>query len=246
MDEQRLRGARGVQVGLRVGLQRVDQVTAIGGEEAPAGVGDDALGEAIRVRGQIVFAVAITLLVLNLRVRGPSHGSLASQFAAQWPSYAALFVSFFVIGVIWINHHTVFHRVASVDRTLMTLNLVLLLMVAVFPFPTATLASYLKDGSNDAHLAAAVYGLVVEGVALSFTAICTWSTRRRLFDPDAGAEAGRAAARVYAAGALAIAGAVGLSFVSAILALAVNLLIATFFLIAEHPFGSIRHVAPGA
>jgi len=183
-----------------------------------------------------VFAVAITLLVLNLHVRGPGHGSLASQFANQWPAYAALFVSFFVIGVIWVNHHAVFTQIDTVDRTLMGINLVLLLFVTVFPFPTATLASYLRHGGSDAHLAAAAYGLTVEGVALSFTGICAWAARRGLLERDLPAGVARAAARTYAGGALAIAVAIGLAFESAILALAVHMVVAMFFLVGRAPF----------
>src|SRR5262249_57019872 len=97
-------------------------------------------------------------------------GWVALQSARLWPAYAALLVSFFVIGVIWVHHHNVFKRVAIVDRPLMVLNLVLLLFVIVFPFPTATLATYLREGGHDSHLAAAAHGLIAEGGALSLTA----------------------------------------------------------------------------
>jgi TMEM175 potassium channel family protein len=183
-----------------------------------------------------VFAVAITLLVLNLHVRGPGHGSLARQFGAGWPAYAALFVSFFVIGVIWVNHHTVFKQIGTVDRPLMGINLVLLLFVTVFPFPTATLATYLRAGGSDAHLAAAVYGLTVLGVALSFTGICAWAARRDLVAGDLPADVASAAARTYAGGALAIAAAIGVAFESAILALVVHMVVAMFFLVGRGPF----------
>jgi uncharacterized membrane protein len=185
-----------------------------------------------------VFAVAITLLVLNLHVRGPSHGSLLHQFGAQWPAYAALCVSFFVIGVIWVHDHNLFKRVATVDRPLMALNLLLLLFVMVFPFPTATLATYLRHGGSDAHIAAAAYGLVVEGVALSFLAITQWTARHALLEAHVPAAAARAAARRYAAGAAAIAVAIGLSFLNAVLALALHMTIAMYFLAGQGPFST--------
>ena len=53
-----------------------------------------------------VFAVAITLLALDLAVAGPGHDSLATQLGDRWPSYAAYVVSFFTIGITWVNHHT--------------------------------------------------------------------------------------------------------------------------------------------
>jgi uncharacterized membrane protein len=193
-----------------------------------------------------VFAVAITLLVLNLHVPGPGNGPLAHQFAHLWPAYAALLVSFFVIGVIWVHHHNVFKRVAIVDRPLMLLNLVLLLFVIVFPFPTATLATYLRDGGNDAHLAAAVYGLIVEGVALSFVAITIWISRQGLLDAGWTVEAARAAALRYAAGAVVIAFAIAISFVSALLALAVHMGIALYFLVVRRPFPHVARIIEGA
>jgi uncharacterized membrane protein len=192
-----------------------------------------------------VFAVAITLLVLNLHVRGPGHGSLLHQFGEQWPSYAAACVSFFVIGVIWVHHHTLFQRVATVDRPLMALNLVLLLCVMVLPFPTATLATYLRHGGRDAHLAAAAYGLVVEGITLSFLAITSWLARRRLFDALVPVASAHRTARRYCGGAIAIAAAIGLSFVSAIVALATHMMIAIYFLAARAPLPApARHPTP--
>lgn len=186
-----------------------------------------------------VFAVAITLLVLNLHIRGPGHGSLLRQFGDQWPAYAALCVSFFVIGVIWVHHHNLFKRVATVDRPLMALNLLLLLCVMVFPFPTATLATYLRHGGSDAHIAAAAYGLVVEGVALSFLAVTLWTMRHGLLEEIVPTAAARAAAFRYGAGAVAIAVAIGLSFLSALLALAVHMMIAMYFLAGQGPFSSV-------
>src|SRR5882724_8438273 len=72
-----------------------------------------------------VFAIAITLLVLDLVVpaRGDGQRGLGTRLAAQWPSYLAYVVSFLVIGIIWVNHHAVFNRVRMVDRTVLFANL---------------------------------------------------------------------------------------------------------------------------
>ena len=74
-----------------------------------------------------VFAVAITLLALDLTVAGPGHGngSLAHQLGHHWPSFAAYAVSFFIIGITWVNHHDLFTTFATVDRMLLFLNLLL-------------------------------------------------------------------------------------------------------------------------
>jgi uncharacterized membrane protein len=103
-----------------------------------------------------VFAIAITLLVLDLAVppreHAPDGESLASALGHQWPSYFAYLVSFLVIGIIWVNHHAVFDRVRLVDRPVMFVNLALLLVVSAIPFPTHLLAEYLTAGS-DSHVA---------------------------------------------------------------------------------------------
>src|SRR3989442_555420 len=103
-----------------------------------------------------VFAVAITLLVLDLRdPRG--GGDLTHRLLRLWPNYAAYAVSFLVIGIIWVTHHDTFDRLRSVDRQLQFLNLLLLMTVALIPFPTSVLAEHLRDG-RDSHPAAVVYG----------------------------------------------------------------------------------------
>ena len=122
-----------------------------------------------------VFAVAITLLALNLAVKGPGYGTLAHQLAHQWPGYLAYLISFFTIGIIWVNHHTLVANVAVVTRMLLFLNLVLLLFVVLIPVATGTVADYLADGGFDAKLAVAVYGIVLEGMSLSFAAMLEWS-----------------------------------------------------------------------
>ena len=124
-----------------------------------------------------VFAVAITLLALDLTVAGPGHGSLAHQLAEHWPSYFAYALSFFTIGITWVNHHALFNGFAKADRTLLFLNMTLLMFVVAIPFTTATMAAYLRSGGADSHLAAALYGVVLEGMGLSFAAIFLWSIR---------------------------------------------------------------------
>ena len=87
-----------------------------------------------------VIAVAITLLALNIRVPLPrAHGSLAHELARQWPQYAAYVVSFLTIGIIWINHHAMLRRLASVDHAILALNLVLLMSTAFFALQQHTL-----------------------------------------------------------------------------------------------------------
>src|ERR671938_145800 len=118
-----------------------------------------------------VFSIAATLLVLELRVPQPDDQGLAVGLLRQWPAYAVYAVSFITIGIMWVNHHTLFSLVKRVDRPLL-----LLLAVAVVPFPTAVLGQYL-GAEADSHVAAAVYGLVMILNAFGWGAIWTYVTR---------------------------------------------------------------------
>ena len=135
-----------------------------------------------------VFAIAITLLIIEVRVPDSKSGELARDLANQWPSYAAYLVSFVIIGIIWVNHHDIFERITTVDRPLLFLNLLLLLTVAFLPFPTALLGQYIRQGDN-AHIAAAVYGANMTLIGLAFIAVWTYLARvPSLLEPEMGAE----------------------------------------------------------
>ena len=124
-----------------------------------------------------VFAVAITLLALNISVAGPGPGNpkLLDQLQAHWPAFLAYLLSFFMIGIIWVNHHVLVRSITAVDRMLLFLNLVLLLFVVLIPFATATVADYLSTNTWDARVAMAVYGGVFLGMSAGFTAIFEWT-----------------------------------------------------------------------
>jgi uncharacterized membrane protein len=103
-----------------------------------------------------VFAIAITLLVLDIAVPAPGSERLGHELLAQWPTYASYVISFLTIGIIWINHHATFSRLRSVDHSILMWNLALLLTVGILPFTTSLMATYLKEGSGE-NLAAAIY-----------------------------------------------------------------------------------------
>jgi uncharacterized membrane protein len=104
-----------------------------------------------------VLAVAITLLVLDLRVPSPATTShLGRALVHQWPVYLAYVTSFITIGIIWINHHAMVRRLRQVDHTILVLNLFLLMSIGVLPFATSLMSAYLKEGHGE-HLAAAIY-----------------------------------------------------------------------------------------
>ncbi|MGH3153964.1 MAG: TMEM175 family protein [Streptosporangiaceae bacterium] len=122
-----------------------------------------------------VFAVAITLLALNLTVAGPGHGRLQHQLWEHRWSFAAYVLSFFVIGIIWVNHHALIKSIVVVDRTLLFLNLVLLLFVVLIPFSTATAAEYLPVGGADVKVAMALYSAVFLGMSAGFGSVFEWT-----------------------------------------------------------------------
>ncbi|MDX6626526.1 MAG: potassium channel family protein [Solirubrobacterales bacterium] len=115
-----------------------------------------------------VFAIAITLLVLEIQVPEPGSGQLGHELAAQWPSYAAFAISFLTIGIIWINHHAMVRILRVVDHSILIWNLILLMTVSILPFTTALMAAYLKEGEGES-LAAAVYSgsLLLMGLAFA-------------------------------------------------------------------------------
>ncbi len=94
-----------------------------------------------------VFAIAITLLVLEIRVPSAaqlaSPGELLGALGALWPSYLGYALSFVAVGIMWANHHNLFRHIAFVDHGLILANLFLLLGVGFVPFPTALLAATL-------------------------------------------------------------------------------------------------------
>jgi uncharacterized membrane protein len=129
-----------------------------------------------------VFAVAITLLALNLTVEGPGRVSLQHQLWEHRWSFGAYLLSFFIIGIIWVNHHVLIKSIALVDRTLLFFNLVLLLFVVLIPFSTATVAQYLPvSGSGDSAIEAGVkvamvlYSAVLLGMSAGFGLIFEWT-----------------------------------------------------------------------
>ena len=92
-----------------------------------------------------VLAIAITLLVLEIRPPDvPSGSTLAKELLHLWPKYAVFAVSFITIGIMWVNHHALFQGIASVDRSLLFVNLLLLMAISFVPFPTAVLGDYLR------------------------------------------------------------------------------------------------------
>src|SRR5205823_5389004 len=128
-----------------------------------------------------VFAIAATLLILDVHASGPHLGH---ALVHAWPGYAAYAVSFLTIGIMWINHHTVFSQIGRVDRTFLLVNVIFLMLVAFVPFPTRLVAEHLrKDGAEAAALA---YGITLTTTAVFYNALWLYAALgRRLLHREA-------------------------------------------------------------
>src|SRR5258708_29971287 len=114
-----------------------------------------------------VFAVAATLLIFNITVDKTAPGGLLAALLAAWPKYAAYGASFLTIGVMWINHHSLFERIARMNRQLVFLNLLLLMAIVFLPFPTAVLRRHIP-APRPAHTPARPPALNASGLPLLF------------------------------------------------------------------------------
>ena len=188
-----------------------------------------------------VFAVAITLLALNLTVAGPGGARLTHQLASHWPAFVAYLISFFMIGIIWVNHHALVKTVKTVDRTLLFLNLALLLFVVLIPFATATVAEYLSapapltHGGQDTRVAMAVYGAVFLGMSAGFGTIFEWTLHgERVYQPVPRERHWAARAR-FVGGGLVYVVAIIVALVNAIAAFVLIALVAVYYIVERTP-----------
>jgi len=186
-----------------------------------------------------VFAVAITLLALNLTVAGPGHGpkypSLTDQLQAHWPAFLAYLISFFMIGIVWVNHHVLVRSITAVDRMLLFLNLVLLLFVVLIPFATATEADYFPHNSPDAQLAMTLYAGVFLGMSAGFALIFEWTLHgRRVAQPLPPEKHWPARAR-FVGGGLVYVVAIIVAWFSAIASFVIIALVAVYYIVERTP-----------
>ncbi len=187
-----------------------------------------------------VFAVAITLLALNLTVEGPGHGHLIDQLYERWPAFLAYLISFFMIGIVWVNHHVLVKSIMAVDRMLLFLNLVLLLFVVLIPFATAMEADYFPANSLDAQLAMTLYAGVFLGMSVGFGSIFEWTLHgQRVYQPLPPEKHWAARAR-FVGGGLAYVVAIIVAQFNALAAFLLIALVAVYYIFERTP------AAPGS
>jgi TMEM175 potassium channel family protein len=130
-----------------------------------------------------VFAIAATLLVLDIGVPASKFDDLWRGILDQWPSYLAYATSFITIGGLWLLHHGVFRRLAFADNVVTRLNLLLLMSVAFLPFPTRLVAEAI-DMADAERAAVIFYGASLLTITLLTNAMWRYVARNReLLEP---------------------------------------------------------------
>ena len=180
-----------------------------------------------------VFAVAITLLVLDLKVpkaaEAQAHGGLLAALLGQWPAFLAYLTSFLTILVMWVNHHTLFTRIRRADHRFLFINGLLLLCVSFVPFATSLLAEHVREPASS-RVAAAIYAGTFVVLAVVFNLLWRYAAQgHRLLDPAAGKAAVDAITRQYGYGPPLYLLAFALAFVSVPASVGTCIALALFF-----------------
>ena len=177
-----------------------------------------------------VFAIAITLLVLNIHIpttEDVAKSGLAAALLDQWPVYLAYLSSFITILIMWMGHHNLFRYIVRVNYTFLILNGLFLLGVTLVPVPTAILARFVQSSQAESALSAALYSGMFFYLATLFNVMWIYaSSGSRLVE---GYELPRAIKLRYAVGPLLYLVSLGLAFVSVRLSLAIYLILLVYY-----------------
>ena len=175
-----------------------------------------------------VFAIAITLLVLTI-AQPTNYADLAHQLSARRPSLVAYVVSFLVIGIMWVNHHTVFTHLKRIDRGFFYWNLLLLMTIVFIPYPTEVFGEALRKGEGTT-TAAVFYSAAMLVNAVMWAGLWLYaSTGRRLLVDTFPESQRRISTLLFAGGSLPYAALVGVAFVSPYLCLGLQGVLAVYF-----------------
>lgn len=124
-----------------------------------------------------IFAIAMTILVLEVKLpnlqNGRSSEELFRVFGRAWPTVAAYFFSFALLGIFWVWHHRLAARIKELDAVLIACSLVFLALVSFFPFVAGVYGHYPMNPAS-----MAVYFPVVGLIMLSQTALFWLALRR--------------------------------------------------------------------
>jgi uncharacterized membrane protein len=187
-----------------------------------------------------IFAIAMTLLILQVQVpqleQPVTQRALWNALTLQAPHVTGYFVSFILLGCLWVGHHAQFHFIRRVDRVLLWLNILFLACIGFIPFATALLSEYQRQP-----IACALYALTLVVAAAFLYAQWAYATKgRRLVDHDIDEQVVkysmfriRAAFAVYTAAGL-------FAFVSVPVALALFVLVPVLYLLPSRLDAHLR------
>lgn len=207
-------------------LQGADAVAASSGGEGAAGSGG--LSKArVEALCDGVFAIAMTLMVFNIKVPEVAAGALGGALLGLGPEFLVYGISFVMLGVYWIGHHAQFHYIRRTNRALLWLNVVFLLLVAVIPFSTGVLGRYPGERA-----AVALYAGNLIGVGLMLYAQWRYATRGgRLVDADLDARVIRMASRRTLLGPAVLAVAIGMAWINTGISIAICAAVPVFYIV---------------
>jgi uncharacterized membrane protein len=179
-----------------------------------------------------VFAIAITLLILEIRVphseQLPEGTRLLDALLEQWPAYIAYIISFVIIGIMWVNHHNLFKYIKRCDTVFLFLNGLLLMSITLVNFSTALLADYLQH--PDAQVASLVYAGISFFIAVFYNLLWRYASyNNRLLDRNTDSLWVQRVNREYLFGPLFYFIAFLLAFVSVWFSLFIQFALAVFF-----------------
>jgi uncharacterized membrane protein len=175
-----------------------------------------------------IFAIAITLLVLTIP-QPENYRDLGHELARRWPSMAAYVVSFAVIGIMWLNHHSIFQRFERVDRPLFYINLLLLATIVFIPYPTGVLGEALRLGEG-ARVAAVAYSITMTINAYTWALLWLYAIRgRRLLEPDFPESQRATATLLFTIGTVVYTASIGVAFIDPYACLAFHAALAVYY-----------------
>jgi uncharacterized membrane protein len=176
-----------------------------------------------------VFAIAITLLVLDLKIpHGAGQEDLAGTLLIQWPTFVAFLNSFATILIIWINHHNLFNNIRRTNNLFMMLNGLLLLCVTFLPFSTSIAAEYYRHPGETT--GAALYGGTFFVMAIAFNLLWRYASHEhRLISKDVTADDIQSINRQYLLGPAVYGLAFALAFVDVTVSLLLTIVLAVFY-----------------
>jgi uncharacterized membrane protein len=192
---------------------------------------DDVLGTSrVEAFSDGVFAVAITLLVLNIQIpqvpEAVASGEFLHKLVDVWPKLLIYILSFVIVGIYWVGHHNTFHYIKRSDRTLLWLNILLLMCIVFIPFPTGLVGQYPQQQTS-----VVIYGgtLVITGLALQ---LLWWyaTSRYRLVDREIDPQLVRRATRRNLTAPLIYVCAIGISFLSVQASLIFFILVPVYYI----------------